>query len=537
MLSIQETHNESAFVMHVSCESCGSKDNAAIYDDGHTYCFGCQLFTPGDDVEVVAATKPKKLHKDLIQGEYADLVARSIREDTCRKYDYQVGEYQGRPVQIENYRDDNGEIRVQKTRDKDKNFTVLGDSIHMCLFGQHLWTTGKKLVVTEGAIDALSVSQAQHNKWPVVSVPNGAQSAKKALMKAWDFLGGFEEIILMFDSDEAGQKAALECAESLPVGKCKIAKLSGYKDPNEALQAGGEAEIVNAIWRAKDWRPDGIVSTTELRSSITDADEHSTITYPYPKLNELTRGIRPSTLVTICAGSGVGKSTLVTEIAYHLHRHDQKVGMLMLEEQNKRTVRGLIGLHIDKNIVQDYEAASKEEVLEAHDELFETQEIQLFDSKGSISLDIVINRIQYMAKAMGCTHVFLDHLSIVVSSMTGKVTDERRLIDDAMTRLRTMVQELDITLFLVSHLTRPQGKGHEAGGKVELSQLRGSHAIAQLADQCLGLQMDAEDPTNDCRDLVVLKNRFTGQVGWAGRLKYNRESGRLIDADSDNSRF
>jgi twinkle protein len=209
----------------------------------------------------------------------------------------------------------------------------------------------------------------------------------------------------------------------------------------------------------------------------------------------------------------------------------------MLEENNKRTVRGLIGLHINKNIVQDYEAATEEEVLEAYDDLFETQDIQLFDSKGSISLDIVINRIQYMAKAMGCTHIFADHLSLVISSMTGKVTDERRLIDDAMTRLRTMVQELGITLFLVSHLTRPQGRGHEAGGKVELSQLRGSHSIAQLADQCIGLQMDAEDPTNDCRDLVVLKNRFTGQVGWAGRLQYHRESGRLIDADSGESRF
>ena len=530
-------HNESAFVMHVSCESCGSKDNAAIYDDGHTYCFGCQLFTPGDDVEVVASTKPKKLHKDLIQGDYADLVARGIREDTCRKYDYQVGEYQGRPVQIENYRDDNGEIRVQKTRDQDKNFTVLGDAIHMCLFGQHLWTTGRKLVVTEGAIDCLSVSQAQHNKWPVVSVPNGAQSAKKALLKAWDFLDGFEEIILMFDSDEAGQKAALECAESLPIGKCKIAKLSGYKDPNEALQAGGEAEIVNAVWRAKDWRPDGIVSTTELRDIITETDEHSLVTYPYSKLNELTRGIRPSTLVTICAGSGVGKSTLITEFALHLHMHKQKVGMLMLEEENKRTVRGLIGLYLNKNIVQDHEAASKEEVLWAHDDLFKLQDIQLFNHFGSTDLDIVINRIQYMVKAMGCTHVFLDHLSIVVSSMTGKVSDERRLIDDAMTRLRTMVQELQITLFLVSHLTRPQGDGHENGAKVKLSQLRGSHSIAQLADFCIGLQVNAEDPTDDTRELVVLKNRFTGQVGWAGRLRYNRESGRLIDADSDDSRF
>ena len=195
MLAPTTDHNDSEFVMHVSCESCGSKDNAAIYDDGHTYCFGCQLYTPDDSVEVVAATKPKKLHKDLIQGTYSDLVARGIREDTCRKFDYQVGEYQGRAVQIENYRDDNGEIRVQKTRDQDKNFTVLGDSSHMCLFGQHLWTTGKKLVVTEGAMDCLSVSQAQGNKWPVVSVPNGAQSAKKALMKAWDFLNGFEEII------------------------------------------------------------------------------------------------------------------------------------------------------------------------------------------------------------------------------------------------------------------------------------------------------------------------------------------------------
>ena len=537
MLLTQESHNESAFVMHVSCLCCGSKDNAAIYDDGHTFCFGCQLYTPGDDAEETAVSKPKKLHKDLIQGHYAALVARGIREDTCRKFDYQIGEYLGIPVQIENYRNEFGEIVAQKTRDKDKNFIALGETKKMGLFGQHLWTTGKKLVITEGALDCLSASQAQQNKWPVVSVPNGAQSAKKALMNAWDYLSGFDELILLFDGDEAGTSAALDCAESLPIGKCKIAKLSGYKDANEALMAGAEAEIVNAIWRAKDWRPDGIVSTTDLRSRVTETDEHSTITYPYSKLNELTRGIRSSTLVTICAGSGVGKSTLVTEIAYHLHIHGQKVGMLMLEEENKRTVRGLIGLHLNKNIVQDYEAATKEEVLEAHDELFKHQDIQLFYSKGMMNLDVVINRIQYMAKAMGCTHLFLDHLSLVISSMTGKVTDERRLIDDAMTRLRTMVQELGITLFLVSHLTRPQGKGHEAGGKVELSQLRGSHAIAQLADQCLGLQIDAEDPTNDCRDLVVLKNRFTGQVGFAGRLQYQRDTGRLIDADSGNSRF
>jgi twinkle protein len=536
-----KVHNDSKFVAHTHCEVCDSKDNAAIFDDGHTYCFGCEAYTPPTEGDLAAQTKTtqpnkKLLNKDLLEGEYKALKARGISEATCRKFDYTIGQYKGRPVQIANFRNEHGEVVAQKIRDAEKNFTILGEAKKMGLFGQHLWATGQKLVITEGEIDCLSVSQVQRNQYPTVSLPNGAQSGKKALMAAWDWLGGFDEIILMFDNDEAGQRSAIECAEALPVGKVKIAKLA-YKDANEALLRGAEKEIITAIWRAKDWRPDGIISTSELRDSIAETDEESLIKYPYDKLNDITKGIRPSTLVTICAGSGVGKSTLITEFAYHLHIHGQKVGMLMLEEENKRTVRGLIGLHLQKNIVQDYLSATKEEVLEGHDSLFREQDVQLFNHFGSTSLDIVVNRIQYMTKAMGCSHIFLDHISILVSGVTGQVTDERRLIDQIMTTLRTMVQELRITLFLVSHLTRPQGDGHENGAKVKLSQLRGSHSIAQLADFCIGLQVNADDPSDDTRDLIVLKNRFTGQVGWAGKLKYHRDSGRLIDTAKDDTPF
>jgi hypothetical protein len=37
------------------------------------------------------------------------------------------------------------------------------------------------IVVTEGEIDCLSVAELQKCKWPVVSIPTGAPSAKKAL--------------------------------------------------------------------------------------------------------------------------------------------------------------------------------------------------------------------------------------------------------------------------------------------------------------------------------------------------------------------
>ncbi len=525
-------YEESDKISHIPCEVCGSKDNAAVYTDGHTYCFGCRDYQhPEDGTEVQNQPAPKR-PTALIDGYYTALPVRKITEETCRKYDYQVTDnYNGRPQQIANYRNSEGVVVAQKIRDADKNFSILGDAKKMTLFGQHLWNGDRKIIITEGEIDCMTVSQVQGNKWPVVSLGQGATSGKKALIAAWDYLVQYSEVILMFDQDEVGQRAAVECAEALPVGKVKIAKLP-YKDANECLQKGEGKAIIDAIWRAKDWRPDGIVSSDDFRDIIGKSDSASTVTYPYKRLNDMTRGIRTG-LVTICAGSGVGKSTFIREIAYHLHTAGETVGMLMLEETNKRTLQGIVGLHMEKNITIDDGVAEEPEIVEAYDKLLGDRPIYLFDHFGSTAVDTITNRIQYMVKGMGCKHIFLDHVSILVSGLTGQVNDERRLIDQIMTLLRKLVQELDICLFLVSHLRRPEGqRGHENGAKVQLSQLRGSHALAQLADFCIGLQVNDEDPSDDTREIVLLKNRFTGEVGQADTLAYNRTTGRLIEADS-----
>ena len=111
--------------------------------------------------------------------------------------------------------------------------------------------------------------------------------------------------------------------------------------------------------------------------------------------------------------------------------------------------------------------------------------------------------------------------------------NERQLIDRLMTKLRTLVQETGIGLFVVSHLRRPTGdKGHERGAEVTLNQLRGSHAIAQLSDIVLGLERDQQAENEDNRNLTlvrVIKNRFTGYTGPACWLKYNKLTGRLSE--------
>ena len=58
--------------------------------------------------------------------------------------------------------------------------------------------------------------------WPVVSVPNGASSALKYIKGNLEFVNSYEEIVLMFDMDDAGQEAARKVAEILPPGRAKI---------------------------------------------------------------------------------------------------------------------------------------------------------------------------------------------------------------------------------------------------------------------------------------------------------------------------
>jgi len=103
-----------------------------------------------------------------------------------------------------------------------------------------------------------------------------------------------------------------------------------------------------------------------------------------------------------------------------------------------------------------------------------------------------------------------------------------------MTKLRMLVQETNIALIIVSHLKRPNDKGHEEGAATSLAQLRGSASIAQLSDMVIGLERNGQhdDPlvrnTTQCR---VLKNRYSGTTGPAGCLLYNKITGRMTPTD------
>lgn len=527
--------SESEFVAHEPCPKCGSGDALARYSDGHAYCFafGCGYYEAAEGGQPTER-RPRMADANLIVGgEFKPLAKRDISEETARKFQYRYAEYNGKKVQVADYRDQQGNIVAQHLRFPNKDFVWLGDSKNVQLWGQHLWGQGgKKVVITEGEIDAMSVSQLQSNKWPVVSIPSGVQNAKKAIMRNLEWLETFEEVILMFDMDEPGRGAVEQCAPLFTPGKCKVATLP-LKDANDCLVQGKGEEVIRAIWNAKVYRPDGIVQGNELWDVVCQEDAFVSMPYPWEGLNTITRGARLGELVVLTAGSGIGKSAVVREISYDLLLKGETIGMLMLEETTKRTAIGLMGLAADLPLHLDRTGVSEDQLKDAFDVTLGTGRVYLYEHFGSTDVDNLLSRIRYLAKGCGCRWIFLDHLSIVVS---GHATegDERKLIDEIMTKLRTLVQELNIGMFVVSHLRRPTGdKGHEQGAETSLSQLRGSHAIAQLADMVIGLERDQQGDKPHITALRILKNRFSGETGIACYLAYDRETGRLHECDPD----
>ena len=109
--------------------------------------------------------------------------------------------------------------------------------------------------------------------------------------------------------------------------------------------------------------------------------------------------------------------------------------------------------------------------------------------------------------------------------MSGLDGDERRMLDQTMTRLRSLVERTGITLFLVSHVRRTHSdQAHEEGARITLGHLRGSHSISQLSDGIIALERDQQASGSKASTTVrVLKNRYSGELGVAALLNYDLE--------------
>jgi twinkle protein len=420
---------------------------------------------------------------------------------------------EGKPVAVVYPYSDEGAAKV---RVFPKTFYSQGPMKDADLCGWQRFSSGqaKAITITEGEDDMLAAYEMLGSKYPVVSV-SSSSNAKRDCTRRFEYLNSFERIYLCFDNDDVGRKAAAEVATLFDFNKVYNVKLSKHKDAQGYHEAKEWKEFTSIWWAAKRFIPEGIISSFAEIDSIIDAEiTRGSATYPFPTLQSYTYGPRQGEVVLLTAASGIGKTEIIRAIEYHLLKTTvDNVGLIHLEEEKERTIKGLVGYELGRSVHLPDSNVSKDDIKSSYRNLVKRDDrLHLYSHFGSDDPDSILSAVRFLASNCNCKYVFLDHITMVVTGFD--TDDERKKLDYITTRLAMMVRELDFTLFMVSHVN-DDGK------------TRGSRNIQLVSDLHIEL---ARNPTADLATdrhktfLNIRKNRFASMTGPAGVLTFDPDT-------------
>lgn len=536
-----------AFVkLHQPCPVCSSSDACSINEDGSAYCFSCNTRIPVYDGGIVEDIKTHRMNSiNEIEGAFVALNDRGISLTTAKKYNVKsIVNREGKVIRHFYPYCVASEVTAYKVREEGKHFTWRGNSQGTGLFGESLFkNSGKFITLVEGECDAMAAYEMLGSKWPVVSVKSGASGAVRDVKNSIEFLEKFDCVVINFDNDKQGLESAKKVARLLTPGKAKILSLpDDFKDANDMLKAGRGQSYVESWWNSKLYTPSGVLNISEKKSEFNNRESKESVPYPWEGLNKKLHGLRRGELVTLTGGTGLGKSSVTRELEHWLITNTKdNVGIIALEEDWRRTVDGILSIEANARLYIDQvrDQHSEEELNAIFDKVYagkNKDRVWIHSHFGITDIDEIFSKLRFLIIGCSCKWVVVDHLHMLVSAMSDG--DERRAIDNIMTRLRSIVEETGAGLILVSHLRRVDGnRGHENGISVSLSHLRGSQSIAQLSDCVIALERDqqSEDAQEaNTTHMRVLKSRYTGDVGMATHLLYNRDTGRLAETFPDD---
>ena len=473
---------------------------------------------------------------DSVNEVYNDLSVKGFKERNIYK---QVSEHYGVRVSFDidgnidshyyPYHSD-GNLVGYKVRKLPKNFTSIG-KVRGGLFGQHLYTGGRRLVITEGELDAMAVQAAWYKKYktfyPVVSLRSA--SSIKDLIDVRDWIRNFDEVILWFDNDDAGRIASKEAARIIGYDKIKIAN-SPEKDASD-LWIKSPEKVLSAIYDSVEYTPAGILTKEELWHQLEKYNEMESV--PYPEfmggLNEKLKGMRFGEITLWTSGTGSGKSTLLREIAIDLlEKTEDKIGIISLEESPAETARKMAGMALDKNPAK--EEIPLDDLKSGFDKVFGNNRVMVLDHQGSISDGSIMDFLEYMCLS-GCKYLFVDHITILASEGAEGLTGNEA-IDKIMNDLLGLVKKHEVWIGLISHLrkTDNKGKSFEEGKLPSMDDIKGSGSIKQISMDIIAFARNVGSEDSEERNTIktkVLKCRYTGLTGPSGSLYYDFNTGRL----------
>jgi len=493
---------------YLYCPFCSSR-RAAYYDhddsDFDYYCHSCEK-TWNEDDDMPTQVREKKVTPLLDPEDLHDWPngMRGITSKAAKDMGLCVLRIDGKIVaEVAEYRDpDSRELVFQKAKYSDGSRKIHGESRDI-LWGEHKFRQkGKRIYVAEGEADAASIRTVMHD-WPVVSIPHGAQSAKRIVPERLKFLTQFDEIVLCFDMDEPGRNAAKEVAELLPPGRVRVVGDLGtdIKDANELLRTDtGRKELPIALIRAPFYSPIEILKGEQLW------DELMTEVPPgrpwwCPGLNQSTRGRRDGELSLILGSTASGKTSFAFRQLVEDLRNGCKVGVIALEEGPDDVLRRILGEFVAKPLYHKDEEYPPSEIAQYRQQFAEFVEDRLVITghKGAIEAGKVDQVVQWICATERCDVIYVDHITLAAAG-AGSVS----VVEELMANLISLKAQYPVHVTALCQLKKGD-KDFELGAPIAQSDSFGSTAIMNAANVAIGVER--KQTTEEAAKVRLVKRR------------------------------
>jgi len=490
----------------------------------------------------------------------AYMAKRGISERTCRYAG--IGSDAHNNV-VYNFHDINGRLVTVKYRPSHairpgeaKYFYQKDASTCPMLYNINKVDPTKPLLVTEGMNDTLAVIEAGFTN--VVSIPSGAEDLNWIEL-CYQFIDQCEELILWYDNDEAGQNGLSKVVQRLGEYRCKIVKpaeedeeavklyyqnatgnstLDIHKtDANNVLLACGAARVLSLINNAEEIPLESLID-------IFDAPDFNILEVDYTPtglkdFDSQIYGLVPSTLNLFLGKSGLGKSSLVSQIvAAEAIEHGKKVFWVSMESQPSQTKDWLVSQLCSREHMVEYVSRSgfhyykpTNEAKQAIAEYYRGK-VYLYDNLLLTNPDSLIEKMKYSYKRCGTTVYIIDNLMCLNFNGASESETSGRLVE-WFNKLINFTKNYGITTSLIVH---PRKGAVGVSQPLTQQDIAGSANVGNLCDRLFSIEKPFDQDIMEMgfdRELCVLKDRPLARAGSYSGLYYDKVTRRLRGHSDD----
>lgn len=433
---------------------------------------------------------------------------------------------------------ENQELKFIKYRkmdfdpEKDKSKEWCEADCMPILFGMDQCEDFTDLVITEGQIDSLSVTESGIKN--AVSVPTG-KNGFTWIPHCWEWFKKFQTLTIFGDNEKGKITLVDELAKRFP-HKVKIVREEDYKgckDANELLQNFGKDAVKYAITNARQKEIRQVKDLSEVEA--VDIYNMPKIKFGMKTLDRLLGGMYLGQVLLLTGKRGDGKSTFMSQLICNATQQGYKTFVYSGELNDyyfKRWIDmqlagdGYVTAQISPVGTETYHL--RQSCIDKMNGWYRGK-IKLYDNNiiEDEEMDNLLDVTEKVIQQHGVQFICIDNL------MSALEVDPREDLYRAQSRfvgkLVKMAKLYNVVILLVAH-------PRKTSDNIQNDDVSGSADITNKVDVVMSYSKIEKEVDPNVRAFHVTKNRLTGKITPKDKgleLYYSPASKRVMDNTDD----